>query len=251
MLYSILVQSCKGGVGKSMITAAVGMCLSEKYGHSVLILDCDISGASISRLLNVDGIEHVSDGNQIEPVRYSDKLGIVSIANLVVDQDVYFFWVGKKLAELCVQMLRCVNLDKVDVLLVDSPPGTSDILKALVSNWKFDECIVVTEPNDNALAVTRKGMKALDEHNLKISCLVVNKIMPGMQLPIAVNNLVKEFKVDNLIMLPFIQDVFKGSTPKPLSSSELLVNACKSVSERISRNNMKSKILGKIGIGGK
>jgi len=123
----IAVVSGKGGVGKSTVTALLAVELA-KQGYKVGILDADLTGASIPYLFGLQGLLRVSDKGLLEPME-TKKLGIkvVSIALAMENPEMAVIWRGPLLSKAIQQFWTDVNWGELDYLLVDMPPGTSDV----------------------------------------------------------------------------------------------------------------------------
>lgn len=163
----IMVASGKGGVGKSTVAAGLALSLSLE-GFSVGILDADIFGPSVPtlfQLLDADRpIQTEIDGKKmIEPlVRFGIKIMSVGF---FVDQKDAVIWRGPLVSNVLKQLLTETNWGELDYLIVDTPPGTGDILITLLQEFYITGAIVVTTPQKIALADVQKAISMLqDEH---------------------------------------------------------------------------------------
>jgi Mrp family chromosome partitioning ATPase len=245
-IFSVLVQSGKGGVGKTTISAALGLAIATLHNKKTLIIDTDISGASIANVLGIETKEVISKGGYIQPVQYSNTLYVMSMANIVTDPNLNFFWKGEKLSALVSQLLTCTNLNGFEFVIIDSPPGTSDTLWTLLYDFRLDTAVVVSEPNDNAIKITRKGLIALKETRMPVLALVINKLQPSMNVPVQITEIVKEFGIKNLFIVPFVADVFVTSSPKPVAGLESISKLAQCVVSERERGTFSRMIIDKV-----
>ena len=168
----VLVGSGKGGVGKSTIAVNVASALHH-LGASVGLMDADVYGPSIPTMLGIKGERPTTkDGKHLEPIE-AFGLKTMSIGYLV-DPDQAMVWRGPMLNQAVVQFLRDVNWGELDYLIVDLPPGTGDVQLTIAQQVKASGCVLVTTPQDVALAdvVRAKGM--LDKVHIPVLGLVEN-----------------------------------------------------------------------------
>jgi len=181
----ILVLSGKGGVGKSSVTAQLATSLFHK-GHKVGVLDIDLCGPSIPRLLGLDNKAVHQASNGWVPV-YADKeqrFGCMSIGFLIPNKDSSVVWRGPKKTAMIKQFFTDVYWGELDYLIVDTPPGTSDEHLAVVEFLKTqnpDGVILVTTPQAVALADVRKELNFCKKTNLKVLGIIEN--MSGFLCP--------------------------------------------------------------------
>ena len=169
----ITVGSGKGGVGKSTVSANLALALS-KLGYSVGLLDADIYGPSIPTLLGIKG-ERVSidESNRLIPL---EKYGIktLSIGFLLPSEDTPIIWRGPMLMKALTQFLFDVNWGSLDFLVLDLPPGTGDVQLTLAQNVEIDGAVVVTTPQDVALADVKKATAMFKEVQIPILGVIEN-----------------------------------------------------------------------------
>ncbi len=151
----IAISSGKGGVGKSSVSVNLALALADQ-GFSVGLLDADIWGFSVPRMLGV-GAERLeaNDDGQIVPLEVKG-LKLVSTGLLVDDEDKALMWRGLMLSKALEQFLRDVAWGQVDYLVVDMPPGTGDIQMALSRLLPQAEMVVVTTPQKTAQKVAAR-----------------------------------------------------------------------------------------------
>jgi ATP-binding protein involved in chromosome partitioning len=177
----IVVLSGKGGVGKSTISANLAQFLSEK-GKKVGILDSDIHGPSIPKILGVEEKKICANQKGIIPVQTENGLKIMSMAYLIPDKDAPVIWRGPMKMGALRQLLGGVLWEDLDYLIIDMPPGTGDeplSIAQLIPDIRG--VIVVTTPQDVALVSVRKSINFVKKMNLKIIGIVEN--MSGFTCP--------------------------------------------------------------------
>jgi ATP-binding protein involved in chromosome partitioning len=166
----IAVASGKGGVGKS--TTAVNLALSlARDGASVGILDADIYGPSIPRMLGVSG-QPETDGQRIIP-KQAHGLQVMSIGFLI-DEETPMIWRGPMVTSALQQLLSETNWENLDYLVVDLPPGTGDIQLTLAQKVPVAGAVIVTTPQDIALLDARKALQMFRKVEVPVLGVVEN-----------------------------------------------------------------------------
>lgn len=168
----VAVSSGKGGVGKSTVAANLAVSLARE-GYSVGLLDADIFGPSIPKMFGIEDEQlymHEVDGrNLIIPVeRYGVKL--LSIG-LVIDPDKAALWRGSMASNALKQLIEQADWGTLDYFLIDMPPGTSDIHLTLVQTLGITGALIVTTPQQVALADARKGVAMFREPKINVPVL--------------------------------------------------------------------------------
>ncbi|KAJ7340184.1 Nucleotide-binding protein 2 [Desmophyllum pertusum] len=181
----ILVMSGKGGVGKSTVTTQIAWTLYNK-GKKVGILDVDLCGPSIPRMMNVEGNDiHQCSAGWV-PV-YTDKdqrLAVMSIGFLLDSRDDPVVWRGPKKNAMIKQFLSDVCWGELDYLIIDTPPGTSDEHITVVENLRHynpDGAILVTTPQGVAVSDVRRELTFCQKTKIPILGVVEN--MSGFVCP--------------------------------------------------------------------
>ncbi len=167
----LAVASGKGGVGKSTVTANLALALALE-GAAVGILDADIYGPSIPRMLGVGGQPETLDGKTIEPLR-AYGLSVMSIGFLV-DEDTPMIWRGPMATSALQQLLQQTHWGDLDYLLVDLPPGTGDIHLTLTQQIPVTGAVIVTTPQDIALLDAMKGLKMFEKVKVPVLGIIEN-----------------------------------------------------------------------------
>jgi ATP-binding protein involved in chromosome partitioning len=179
--HQILVLSGKGGVGKS--TVAVNLAVSLALaGKKVGLLDIDIHGPSIPKILNLEGKAIRAAGDVILPIEMLENLKVMSIGFLLRASSDAVIWRGPMKYQIIKQFLKDVQWGNLDFLIVDSPPGTGDeplSVAQLLEN--ADGAIIVTTPQEVALSDVRKCITFC--RNLKLPVLGVLENMSSFVCP--------------------------------------------------------------------
>jgi ATP-binding protein involved in chromosome partitioning len=170
--HTIAVASGKGGVGKSTIAVNLAVALAER-GARVGLLDADIYGPSIPLMMGVD--EHPAidpSGRSILPF---DRFGVRFMSlGFLVDKDAAVIWRGPMVMKAIEQLLRDVAWGELDVLVVDMPPGTGDAQLTLSQKVRLSGAVIVTTPQDVALADAIKGVAMFRKVGVPILGIVEN-----------------------------------------------------------------------------
>src|SRR5262245_43557296 len=167
----IAVASGKGGVGKS--TTAVNIALGLKAnGLKVGVLDADIYGPSMPRLLNIHGRPQTVDGRILKPME-NYGLKVMSMGFLVAEETP-MIWRGPMVMSALTQMLREVEWGALDVLVVDMPPGTGDAQLTMAQQVPLAGAIIVSTPQDLALIDARKGLNMFKKVDVPLLGIVEN-----------------------------------------------------------------------------
>ncbi len=165
------VASGKGGVGKSTTAVNLALALAAE-GAAVGVLDADIYGPSMPIMLGVSGKPESLDGKSMEPLQ---NHGVqVSSIGFLVDPDEAMVWRGPMATQALEQLLRHTNWRELDYLIVDLPPGTGDIQLTLSQRVPMTGAVIVTTPQDIALADARKGVTMFEKVGVPILGLVEN-----------------------------------------------------------------------------
>ncbi len=167
----IAVASGKGGVGKSTVAVNLALGLSRE-GAKVGVLDADIYGPSVPRMLGVAGQPETRDGKTIEPKRAYD-LAVMSIGFLV-EEDTPMIWRGPMATGALQQLLGQTAWGELDYLIVDLPPGTGDIHLTLTQQIPVSGAVIVTTPQDIALLDAMKGLKMFEKVKVPVLGIVEN-----------------------------------------------------------------------------
>ncbi len=177
----ILVLSGKGGVGKSTVSVNLAYALSN-HGFRVGLLDLDIHGPNIPKMLGIEDQKFAVSADRIEPVRVTGNLSVVSIAFVLPDTSTPLIWRGPMKMAAIQQFLEEVNWGALDYIVVDLPPGTGDealTIAQLAPNVRG--AVIVTTPQDVATLDARKSVKFIEKLGLPVLGIIEN--MSGMICP--------------------------------------------------------------------
>lgn len=179
--HKIMVMSGKGGVGKSSIAANIAVGLSLK-GKQVGLLDIDIHGPSIPRIVGLEGTPLKQSEEGMMPVEYSNNLKVMSIGFLIRDKKDAVIWRAPLKHSLIRQFLTDVRWGELDYLIVDCPPGTGDELISIAQLLEgADGAVIVTTPQDVAINDVRKSISFC--HHVQVSVIGVIENMSGFVCP--------------------------------------------------------------------
>ncbi|MGB6119215.1 MAG: Mrp/NBP35 family ATP-binding protein, partial [Mesorhizobium sp.] len=167
----IAVASGKGGVGKS--TTAVNLALGlSALGLKVGVLDADIYGPSMPRLLGIKGKPTTVDGKTLKPM---ENFGLkVMSMGFLVEEETPMIWRGPMVMSALTQMLREVEWGQLDVLVVDMPPGTGDAQLTMAQQVPLAGAVIVSTPQDLALIDARKGLNMFRKVDVPLLGIVEN-----------------------------------------------------------------------------
>ncbi|MER8914262.1 Mrp/NBP35 family ATP-binding protein [Mesorhizobium sp. M0761] len=167
----IAVASGKGGVGKSTTAVNIALGLAAN-GLRVGVLDADIYGPSMPRLLNIHGRPQTVDGKILKPME-NYGLKVMSMGFLV-DEETPMIWRGPMVMSALTQMLREVEWGRLDVLVVDMPPGTGDAQLTMAQQVPLAGAVIVSTPQDLALIDARKGLNMFKKVDVPLLGIVEN-----------------------------------------------------------------------------
>lgn len=167
----IAVASGKGGVGKSTTSVNIALAL-KALGLEVGMLDADVYGPSMPRMLGVQGRPDSADGKTLDP-KESNGIKVMSMG-FMVEEDQPVVWRGPMVMGALQQMLNDVNWGKLDVLVVDMPPGTGDAQLTMAQSVPLAGAVIVSTPQDIALLDARKGLNMFRKTDVPVLGIVEN-----------------------------------------------------------------------------
>lgn len=176
----VLVFSGKGGVGKSTVAANLALA-AAKMGKKVGLLDVDIHGPNLPKMLGVESRSLDISPQGIKPVFVSDNLHLVSMSFLLEDPDLPVIWRGPMKMKAIEQFLGDVSWGELDWLIIDSPPGTGDEPLSVAQLIPATGAIVVTTPQEVSLMDSKKALAFARKLNLNVLGIIEN--MSGMTCP--------------------------------------------------------------------
>ena len=214
--FTLVISSAKGGVGKSTIAVNLAFAL-QKIGFKIGILDADVYGPSLPKLLNINDKPKSEDGKVIIPI---EKYGAQCMSmGLLVDEETPMIWRGPMVISALKTMTQKVLWKNRDIIIIDMPPGTGDTQLTFAQEVKIDGAIIVSTPQDLALLDVKRGIQMFDKLGVKILGLIDNmnyfKGDDGKEYRIfgqsGVEKTAKEFKKEFLGHLPIHQDLTKSA----------------------------------------
>jgi ATP-binding protein involved in chromosome partitioning len=172
--HKIFVMSGKGGVGKSTVAVNLAVSFAMK-GFKVGLMDLDIHGPSVPKLLDLENEKLYSKDKKIVPIEKDGNLKVVSIGFVLKNTSDAVIWRGPRKAMLIDQFVKDVNWGNLDYLIIDLPPGTGDEALSIVNLIpEADGSIIVTTPQEVALSDVRKAISFCNELNVNILGIVEN-----------------------------------------------------------------------------
>ncbi|NLO28179.1 MAG: P-loop NTPase [Actinobacteria bacterium] len=179
--HKIIVLSGKGGVGKSTVSVNLATALALE-GKQVGLLDVDLHGPTVPQLLGLNGAPVAMEGEALAPIPVGENLKVMSIGFLLGERDGAVVWRGPMKAVAIEQFLGEVEWGDLDYLIIDSPPGTGDEpLAVCQAIGKMDGAIIVTTPQETALANVRRSIKFCELLDLRVLGVIEN--MAGFVCP--------------------------------------------------------------------
>ncbi len=179
--HKIFVLSGKGGVGKSSVSANLAAVLSKK-GYKTGLMDVDVHGPSIAQMLGLTELLDITpDQQRLLPKQVNDNLKVVSVQALMQDKDQAIIWRGPAKAGMIQQFVGMVDWGDLDFLIIDAPPGTGDEPLTVVQTIPEALGVIVTTPQEVALADIRKSISFCKTVKLKTLGIVEN--MAGFTCP--------------------------------------------------------------------
>jgi ATP-binding protein involved in chromosome partitioning len=224
--YTILVSSAKGGVGKSTVAINLAFAL-QNLGMKVGVLDADVYGPSLPKLIRLNEKPKSEDGKALIPL---EKYNVQCMSmGFLVDEQTPMIWRGPMVISALKTMTQKVLWKDRDVIVIDMPPGTGDTQLTFAQEVKVDGAVIVSTPQDLALLDVKRGIQMFDKTGVKILGLIDNmsffKGDDGKEYKIfgegGVEKTAKEFNKNFLGKIPIHQDL-RDATDKgdPLTHSK-------------------------------
>ena len=222
--YTIAISSAKGGVGKSTFASNIALAL-KKIGCKVGLLDADIYGPSLPKLLSINE-KPESDGKTLTPI---NKYGLQCMSiGFLTEEQTPMIWRGPMVTSAIKTFVQKVSWNNLDFIIVDMPPGTGDTQLTFSQEINMDGVIIISTPQEIALQDVKRGIKMFDKLNVKIIGLVDNMSHfigdDGKKYPIfgqgGVKRTADEFNKDFLGEIPINPEVGKnGDSGNPIVNS--------------------------------
>lgn len=179
--HKIFVLSGKGGVGKSSVSANLAARLAQK-GYKTGLMDVDVHGPSIAHMFGMTELLDITpDQQRLMPKEINENLKVVSVQALMQDKDQAIIWRGPAKTGMIQQFVGSVEWGELDFLVIDAPPGTGDEPLTIVQNIPEALGVIVTTPQEVALADIRKSISFCKTVKLKTLGIVEN--MAGFKCP--------------------------------------------------------------------
>jgi ATP-binding protein involved in chromosome partitioning len=176
----IIVMSGKGGVGKTSTSVNLSIALASS-GYQVGIMDVDLHGPDVPRMLGLNGMPQLAPSHKLSPLRYSDNLSAISIEPFIPGKDDAIIWRGPLKFSAIRQFIGDVEWGELDFLVIDSPPGTGDEPLTVAQMISDAKAIIVTTPQEIALADVRKSINFCRAVKMEIFGMIEN--MSGFNCP--------------------------------------------------------------------
>jgi len=171
--HKLMVMSGKGGVGKSSVSIGLAVSLARK-GHRVGLLDVDLHGPSLAGMMGAKGLLDITADQKVLPKELNDHLKLVSMQSLMQDADQAVIWRGPAKTGVIRQFVGDVQWGELDYLIIDAPPGTGDEPLSVAQTIPEAKAVVVTTPQEVALADVRKSINFCKTIQLDVLGLVEN-----------------------------------------------------------------------------
>ena len=242
------IMSGKGGVGKSTITSLIAKKLA-KEGYKVGILDADITGPSIPRLMGVQYERAFSNnGKDIYPIITKENIKTMSVNFLLEDESQPVVWKGPLISNTIKQFYKDVMWKELDYLLIDMPPGTGDVALTVMQLIPLTGMIMVSVPQDMISMIVAKGINMAKKLNVNILGIVEN--MSYIQCPDCdkkiklfdgeeTEEFLSDMNVDLLAELPMTREIIeithKGSEEVSNELDIILSNIVEKINDKISK----------------
>jgi Mrp family chromosome partitioning ATPase len=175
-----IIMSGKGGVGKSSTSVNLSLALAGK-GYQVGLLDVDLHGPDIPRMLGLQGLLDMNANEQLVPKKFNENLSAVSVESLTPGHDDAIIWRGPVKYSVIQQFMGQVAWGDLDYLLIDAPPGTGDEPLTIAQTVNDAQAVIVTTPQEVSLADVRKSINFCRTVKMPIFGIVEN--MSGLECP--------------------------------------------------------------------
>ncbi len=241
----LLVLSGKGGVGKSTVAVNLAWALSKR-NMRVGILDVDIHGPNVPKMLGLEGTHLTSSGEVIEPASVGNMLKVISIAFLLDSPDVPIIWRGPLKMTAIRQFLSDVNWGELDYLIIDAPPGTGDEPLSVCQLIKeITGAIIVTTPQEISLLDVKKSISFIKQLNVRLTGIIENMsgfVCPGCGKTTDIfktgggKRIAEELNIPFLGSIPLEGDIVKASDEgKPFMDLDSKIESKKKFEEIVNK----------------
>lgn len=170
----IAIMSGKGGVGKSTITVLLAKQMVQK-GLKVGIMDADITGPSIPRLLNIEkNVAYATAQQEIIPVESKEGIKVMSLNFLLQNESDPVIWRGPVIAGVVKQFYTDVLWEELDVLLIDMPPGTGDVALTIMQSLPLQGVVMISTPQPMVSMIVSKAIHMCEQMKIKVLGVIEN-----------------------------------------------------------------------------
>lgn len=236
----IAIMSGKGGVGKSTVTAFLAKAL-QKQGYSVGIMDADITGPSIPRLMDIKDARSITDGQYFIPVTTKEGIKVISLNLVIPNEEEAVVWRGPVVASAVMQFWNEVVWDDLDYLLIDMPPGTGDVPLTVMKNIHLKGVVMVSIPQDMVSMIVTKAVNMSNKLKVKVLGLIQNMSYIscddcGHKIYLSDEEDRKSLEkmgVELLGELPLTKEIGKLSRGQDLYKGDVFENAAKIIIKKI------------------
>lgn len=166
------VVSGKGGVGKSLVTSLIASELAKR-GNKVAILDADVTGPSIPKSFGIHG-HLLADQDGIYPAESESGIKVMSVNLMLPEEDMPVAWRGPVITGILRQFWQETNWGEIDYMLIDMPPGTSDVFLTVFQSFPVDGIITVSAPQELVAMIVGKAVNLAHNLNVPVVGLVEN-----------------------------------------------------------------------------
>ncbi|PID67308.1 MAG: sodium:proton antiporter [Fusobacteriales bacterium] len=236
----IAIMSGKGGVGKSTVTVLLAKEL-KKLGYSVGIMDADITGPSIPRLMNISEERITIDDGFMVPIISEAGIKVISLNSVTEIEDEPVVWRGPVIAQAVMQFWNETAWDDLDYLLIDMPPGTGDVPLTVMKEFNLKGLVMVSIPQDMVSMIVTKAIKMARKMNVEILGIIENmsyitcdccdnKIYMSDEKE--TDKFLEEIDIELLGELPMIKAISKMSSGKEEYPEEIFKNIARRVTEK-------------------
>lgn len=167
------VMSGKGGVGKSTLSVLIAKTLNKK-GYKVGIMDADITGPSIPRLLHIKNVKAQTTGETIHPVVTEEGIKVMSLNLLIEDENQPVIWRGPVIAGAVKQFYTDVLWEELDYLVIDMPPGTGDVALTVMQSIPMTGIVMISTPQDMVSMIVSKAINMARKMSINVLGVIEN-----------------------------------------------------------------------------
>lgn len=239
----IAVMSGKGGVGKSTVTALLAKAL-QKQGYSVGIMDADITGPSIPRLMDIKDARSITDGKYFIPITTKEGIKVMSLNLVMPNEEEAVVWRGPVVASAVMQFWNEVVWDDLDYLLIDMPPGTGDVPLTVMKGIPLKGIVMVSIPQDMVSMIVAKAVNMANKLKVEVLGLIQNMSYIsceecGHKIYLSDEEdreALEKMGIELLGELPMTKEIGKLSRGQDLYKGEVFDNAVKRIIEKIKNN---------------